>query len=83
MTDRLRINSKIIFEMIKSKVPHYTVPDTSKLNINMLIDLLDDGIFIYIQNSETEIKGNDKIILLYKHLLTMTEHHNSKKGYFY
>ena len=79
--DKLRIFSYVIFEMIKQKIPHYLVLDTGKVNINVLIDLLDDAIFTYIQNTEEDIKPNNKIILLYRHFLTMTEHYNCKKGW--
>lgn len=77
--ENLRLKSKIILTMIKEKVPSFEVPDMSRFSINQLTEALDNAIFEYIKNSE-DMKANDKVVNLYKHMMTVVDHHKASNA---
>lgn len=80
--EQLRIKSKSLSSLVKEKVPSFEVPDTSKLNLDQLLDLIDQAIWNYLSNYD-DIKHNDRILALYKHLLVVFEHHKNRRGWIY
>ena len=81
--ENLKLKTKIILTMIKEKVNSYELPDMSRFSLNQLTETLDNAIFEYIKTCDEGVKQNDRVVLLYKHLLTVFDHYKqSNKGWF-